>query len=59
MQAVLDSQGVGDAIASAIGEVDAQLAERIGADGIAALRRGLVALCDIRDAREARESSHG
>jgi hypothetical protein len=43
----------GAAIAAGIGQVDARLAEQLGSDGVAALRRGLVALCDIRDAHEA------
>lgn len=43
----------GVAVASAISDVDARLTERIGVDGINALRRGLVALCDIRDGYEA------
>jgi hypothetical protein len=42
----------GAAIAAGIAHVDAQLNEQLGSDGVAALRRGLVALCDIRDAHE-------
>lgn len=44
----------GSAIAFAIGSVDGQLAERLGIDGVTALRRGLVALCDIRDGYESK-----
>jgi len=44
----------GAAIASAIGSVDDQLVERLGIDGVTALRRGLVALCDIRDDYESK-----
>lgn len=44
----------GTAIASAIAAIDARLAEQVGADGVTALRRALVALCDIRDADESR-----
>lgn len=43
---------VGAAIASAIGDVDAELTEHLGVDGVTSLRRGLVTLCDIRDAHE-------
>ena len=42
----------GAAIASAIGDVDAELTEHLGVDGVTSLRRGLVTLCDIRDAHE-------
>ncbi|MGH9106379.1 MAG: hypothetical protein ACRDZX_11205 [Acidimicrobiales bacterium] len=42
----------GAAIASAIGDVDAELTEHLGVDGVTSLRRGLVALCDIRDVHE-------
>lgn len=42
----------GAAIASAIAGVDSRLDEQVGNDGITALRRGLVALCDIRDTYE-------
>lgn len=41
------------AITAAIADIDERLSEQIGADGVAALRRGLVALCDIRDAHVA------
>jgi hypothetical protein len=44
----------GAAIESAIADIDAQLTEQLGVDGVMALRRGLVALCDIRDAHESR-----
>lgn len=43
----------GQAVAEAIADIDAQLREQLGEDGVAALRRGLVALCNIRDAHEA------
>jgi hypothetical protein len=45
-------QRAGTAIAAGIGWIDDQLTEQLGADGVAALRRGLVALCDIRDVHE-------
>ncbi|HYA44491.1 MAG TPA: hypothetical protein VED59_02720 [Acidimicrobiales bacterium] len=44
----------GGAIASAIGGIDVLLTEHLGVDGVTSLRRGLVALCDIRDAHEPR-----